>query len=73
VALPSTLRTTADTSQQTEQRSVFHQVLHGLEKSISTWGPLPSLEQVVEVVQALAQLPDGDPDAQLPGQLQPHL
>lgn len=33
----------------------------------------PSLQQVVEVVQALAQLPDGQPDAQLPGQLKPHL
>lgn len=35
--------------------------------------PEQGLEQVVEVVQALAQLPDGQPDAQLPGQLQPHL
>lgn len=31
------------------------------------------LQQVVEVVQALAQLPDGQPNTQLPGQLQPHL
>lgn len=31
------------------------------------------LQQVVEVVQALAELPDGQPHAQLLGQLQPHL
>lgn len=35
--------------------------------------PELGLEQVVEVVQALAQLPDGHPDTQLPGQRQPHL
>lgn len=31
------------------------------------------LQQVVEVVQALAELPDGQPHTQLLGQLQPHL
>lgn len=40
---------------------------NGLEKSIVTWALLSSLQQVIEVIQALAQLPDGDPDAQLPG------
>lgn len=56
-----------DVSQKTEKRPIFHQSLHGLEKSIFTRALLSSLQQVIEVIQALAQLPDGDPDAQLPG------
>lgn len=49
--------------------SHVHRSLRRSGKHTSEW----SLEQVIEVIQALAQLPHGHSDAQLLGQLQPHL
>lgn len=57
------------TSRNRTEAVLASQSLQGQESA----GDLRGLEEVVEIVQALAQLPDGHPDAQLPGQLQPHL
>lgn len=65
-------RTTAGTHRKREE-SVFSYQLVTPPLRRAHVPAAPGLEQVVEVIQALAQLPQGHADTQLPGQLQPHL